>query len=94
MYVCHYHLGSLHIRAEVPPPYSFSPISDLAPGEFVQKKHRVERTNPSVLRTPYSSAKNGCGFQTPFPKMSSMLVLSLQCLLLVKPAAWRQITLK
>ena len=44
-----------------------------------------------MLQTPYSSAKNGCGFQTSFPTMSSMLVLFLQFLFLVKLAPWRPI---
>ena len=51
----------------------------------------MERKNPSVLQTPYFPPKNGYPFQTPFPTMSSVLMVSLQCLLLVKPAAWRSI---
>jgi len=61
----------------------------LGPTEFVQKKHRVEWKNPSVLQAPYFSAKSDCGFQTPFPTMGFTRVLSLQCSFPAQLSAWK-----
>jgi len=51
----------------VPPTYSFLPISHPGPTNCVQKKHRVKCRIPSVLKTPYFSAKNDYAFQIPIP---------------------------
>jgi hypothetical protein len=94
MYLWHYHLSLLYIGVGDLLSYSFSPISYLDLAEFVQKKHRVERRKPSVLQTPYFPAKNVYAFQTSLPKMGSILLISFQCLFLVKQGDWRKIRSK